>query len=132
MEVCKDAVTTIERTWNRLKRETQHALSAEHATREDKAHHFMQQILLTLGERIRAKRQRKRLSQEKFAEVCGLHRTEVGLLERGQTIPRLDTLLIVSEHLGLPPSKLLKGFKHKSTLLQGLRIQAFQDHEAKS
>ena len=41
--------------------------------------------------------------------VYGLHRTEMGLLERGKTIPRLDTLLIVSGHLGLPLSELLRG-----------------------
>ncbi len=32
----------------------------------------------------------------------------MGLLERGKTIPRLDTLLIVSGHLGLPLSELLR------------------------
>lgn len=72
----------------------------------------MQQILQLLGRRIRSERQRKGLSQEGFAGVCGLHRTEMGLLERGKTIPRLDTLLVVSEHLGLAVSKLLRGLKH--------------------
>jgi len=47
-----------------------------------------------------------------FADVCGLHRTAVGLLERGKSIPRLDTLLIVSEHLGVTVSELLEGLKH--------------------
>ncbi len=72
----------------------------------------MQEILLALGKRIRSERQRKRLSQEGFAAVCGLHRTEMGLLERGKTIPRLDTLLMVSEHLGIAISELLEGLKH--------------------
>jgi transcriptional regulator with XRE-family HTH domain len=72
----------------------------------------MQEILLTLGKRIRSERQRKGLSQEGFAGVCGLHRTEMGLLERGKTVARLDTLLIVSVHLGLPLSELLQGLKH--------------------
>ena len=52
------------------------------------------------------------MSQEGFAEICGLHRTEMGLLERGKTIPRLDTLLIVSEHLEMEISDLLEGLKH--------------------
>jgi len=72
----------------------------------------MQQILLRLGNRMRSLRERKGISQEAFADVCGLHRTAVGLLERGKSIPRLDTLLIVSEHLGISVSELLEGLKH--------------------
>ena len=72
----------------------------------------MQEILLTLGNRMRSLRERKEMSQETFADVCGLHRTAVGLLERGRSIPRLDTLLIVSEHLGVEVSELLEGLKH--------------------
>ena len=72
----------------------------------------MQEILLKLGNRMRSLRERKQMSQETFADVCGLHRTAVGLLERGRSIPRLDTLLIVSEHLGVPVSELLEGLKH--------------------
>ena len=87
-------------------------MSEEQATRENLPAHPLQEILLTLGKRIRSERQRKGLSQEGFASVCGLHRTEMGLLERGKTIPRLDTLLIVSEHLGRPLSELLRGLKH--------------------
>jgi transcriptional regulator with XRE-family HTH domain len=68
----------------------------------------MQEILLALGKRISSGRKEKGFSQEGFAEVCGLHRTEMGLLERGKTIPRLDTLLLVSQHLGLPVSELLQ------------------------
>ena len=68
----------------------------------------MQGMLEMLGKCIRSERKGKGLSQESFAEVCGLHRTEMGLLERGKTIPRLDTLLIVSQGLGLPVSELLQ------------------------
>ena len=72
----------------------------------------MQEILLKLGNRMRSLRERKEMSQESFADVCGLHRTAVRLLERGRSIPRLDTLLIVSEHLGVAVSELLEGLKH--------------------
>jgi len=67
----------------------------------------MQEILETLGRRMRELRERQGISQEDFAESCGLHRTAVGLLERGKSIPRLDTLLIVSHGLGVTVSKLL-------------------------
>ena len=87
-------------------------VTAGQVTAENEEPRSMQQILQLLGRRIRRGRQRKGLSQEGFAGACGLHRTEMGLLERGKTIPKLDTLLIVSEHLGLAVSKLLRGLKH--------------------
>jgi transcriptional regulator with XRE-family HTH domain len=74
--------------------------------------HSMQEILLALGTRLRRLREQKGVAQETFADICGLHRTEIGLLERGKTVPRLDTLLIVSEHLGIEVSGLLEGLKH--------------------
>jgi transcriptional regulator with XRE-family HTH domain len=64
-------------------------------------------ILEELGRRITKLRRRRGFSQEGFAEACGLHRTAVGLLERGESIPRLDTLLLVSQGLGISTSELL-------------------------
>ena len=86
-------------------------MSSEKTASENQVRRSMQEILLALGERIRSERKGKGFSQEGFAEVCGLHRTEMGLLERGKTIPRLDTLLLVSQHLDLPVSELLQGIE---------------------
>jgi len=72
----------------------------------------LDEILVALGERIRSERSQRGFSQEGFAEDCALHRTAVGLLERGKSIPKLDTLLIISEHLGISPSELLQGLKY--------------------
>lgn len=69
----------------------------------------MEEILVALARRIRSERERKRVPQEDFADDCGLHRTAIGLLERGKSIPRLDTLLLVSQGLGLSVSELLRG-----------------------
>jgi transcriptional regulator with XRE-family HTH domain len=69
----------------------------------------MDEILEVLGQRMRELREKKGISQEDLAEFCGLHRTAVGLLERGKTIPRLDTLLLISQGLGVTVSKLLQG-----------------------
>jgi transcriptional regulator with XRE-family HTH domain len=69
----------------------------------------MQEVLRALGERIRSRRKKKGFSQESFAETCDLHRTAMGLLERGKSIPRLDTLLTLAEHLGVSVSELLQG-----------------------
>lgn len=71
----------------------------------------MEEILLALARRIRSERDRKGISQEDFAEDCGLHRTAIGLLERGKSIPRLDTLLLVARGLGLTVSELVRGIE---------------------
>ena len=69
----------------------------------------MQGILLALAKRIRSERERIGVSQEDFADDCGLQSTAIGLLERGKSIPRLDTSLLVSQGLGLTVSELLRG-----------------------
>jgi transcriptional regulator with XRE-family HTH domain len=71
----------------------------------------VQEILLALAKRMRSERKRIGVSQEDFADDCGLHRTAIGLLERGKSIPRLDTLLLVSRRLGLTVSELLRGIE---------------------
>jgi transcriptional regulator with XRE-family HTH domain len=88
-------------------------MNSEKTANKTQGQRSMQEALRKLGERIRAKRKRKGLSQEGFADLCGLHRTEMGLLECGKTIPRLDTLLLVSQHLGLSVSDLLQGLSHE-------------------
>jgi transcriptional regulator with XRE-family HTH domain len=86
-------------------------MSKEKPASEKVSQHSIKQFLLAFGERIRNGRKHKGLSQEDFAAECGLHRTEMGLLERGKTIPRLDTLLLISRHLGLSVSELLRGIE---------------------
>lgn len=45
-----------------------------------------------LGHRIALLRQQKGLSQEKFAEICDMHRTYIGAIERGEKSPTLTTI----------------------------------------
>jgi transcriptional regulator with XRE-family HTH domain len=48
-----------------------------------------------LASNIRALRHQKNLSQEELADLCGLHRTYVGSIERAErnaTLSTLDTL----------------------------------------
>ena len=69
----------------------------------------MQQVLLALGKRMRELRAKQGLSQEAFADHCGLHRTAVGLIERGHRVPSLKTLFTISTGFGISLSDLLKG-----------------------
>lgn len=53
------------------------------------------------------------LSQEELSFRAGLHRTEIGLLERGVRIPRIDTLAKLAGALGVAPADLLEGIAWK-------------------
>jgi len=53
------------------------------------------------AENLRRQRERAGLSQEALSEVCGLHRTEISLLERSQRSPRLETIVVLARGLKL-------------------------------
>jgi transcriptional regulator with XRE-family HTH domain len=74
----------------------------------------MHSVLVALGERIRELRESRHWSQEEFADRCGLHRTAIGLLERAERIPRLDTLLTLSKGFGITLSDLLRDVEKRS------------------
>lgn len=65
--------------------------------------------LRALGAEIRARRQAKGLTQERLADISGLHRNFIGLIERGQQNPTFLTLVAISAKLGLPLSELMDG-----------------------
>jgi transcriptional regulator with XRE-family HTH domain len=54
-------------------------------------------------------RTRAAMSQEELAHNSSLHRTEIGLLERGARIPRIDTLVKLAGALSVSPSELIEG-----------------------
>ena len=58
---------------------------------------------------VRQRREAAGLSQEALGERCGLHRTEISLLERAQRDPRLSTIVRVAEALEVAPARLLEG-----------------------
>lgn len=53
------------------------------------------------GTNLRQARKRADLSQEEVGARASLHRTEIGLLERGARVPRIDTLVKLSAALGV-------------------------------
>jgi transcriptional regulator with XRE-family HTH domain len=59
--------------------------------------------------RVRQLRKRKGWSQEEFADVCGLHRTYVGSVERGERNPTLSTLHTFAQALQMSVSRMLNG-----------------------
>lgn len=69
----------------------------------------MQSVQKALGARIRELRLKKEWSQEEFADRCGIHRSHMGEIERGETNLTLSTLLIISKQLDVSISALFKG-----------------------
>lgn len=62
-----------------------------------------------LGANFRRARNDADLSQEEVGIRADLHRTEIGLLERGERIPRIDTLVKLAGAVSAPASDLLPG-----------------------
>jgi transcriptional regulator with XRE-family HTH domain len=65
--------------------------------------------LKRFGENVRSVRmeQRPRVSQEKLSDLTRLHRTEIGKIEQGAVEPRLTTLVILAEGLGVSLDSLI-------------------------
>jgi len=63
------------------------------------------------GKKLQQLRRQTGLSQEQLADLASLHRTEIGMLERGIRLPRIDTLLKLAGALGTSPSDLLDGMR---------------------
>ena len=62
-----------------------------------------------LADNIRTFREEKILSQEEFADLCGLHRTYVGSVERGERNVTLSTLEVFASVMGVSVPQLLTG-----------------------
>jgi transcriptional regulator with XRE-family HTH domain len=58
---------------------------------------------------LRRLRRHAGLSQEQLASRASLHRTEVGFLEQGHRVPRIDTLVKLAAALEVTPNDLLEG-----------------------
>ena len=65
-------------------------------------------ILKRFGVRIRELRQEKGLSQEKFAAKCGLDRTYVGSVERGERNIALKNIEKIAKALGKSIAELMQ------------------------
>jgi len=59
------------------------------------------EIARHFGANLRRVRKQAGLSQEELGFRASLHRTEVGLLERGARIPRIDTLVKLAGAIGV-------------------------------
>ena len=65
-------------------------------------------VLRAFGENLRARRLALGLSQEKLAELCPLHRTYIGGIERGERNVSLINIQAIASALGCDPSDLFR------------------------
>lgn len=71
----------------------------------------MPQLQIVLGRRVRALRLKAGFSQESFADHCGLHRTYMGGVERGERNLTIQSVMTIAKGLGISMSELLSGIE---------------------
>ena len=68
-----------------------------------------EEVATKFGRNLWRCRRRAALSQEELGNRAGLHRTEIGMLEHGTRLARVDTLMKLAGSLGIAPAELLEG-----------------------
>jgi transcriptional regulator with XRE-family HTH domain len=68
-----------------------------------------------VGQVIRELRLARNLSQEEFADICGVHRTYVGFVERGERTMLIETASVLAEGLGISLSQLFAEVERRAT-----------------
>ncbi len=68
----------------------------------------MSDTVKKFGQHIRYYRRGKKLSQEQLAEICGLHPTYIGQLERGEKNASIETVVQLCRGLGITPALLFE------------------------
>ncbi|HEX4134607.1 MAG TPA: helix-turn-helix transcriptional regulator [Bryobacteraceae bacterium] len=66
------------------------------------------QLQQQVGLRLRALREQRGLSQEALAAACALHRTYIGLIERGERSLSIPTIEVIASALGVSPAQLFE------------------------
>ena len=67
----------------------------------------MSGLSITIGQLIRNERQKKKISQEHLALRCGIDRSYMGRIERGQVNVTVEKLYLIASILDIEVKKLL-------------------------
>jgi transcriptional regulator with XRE-family HTH domain len=68
-----------------------------------------EEVAVRFGRNLYRCRRRATMSQEELGALASLHRTEIGMLEHGTRLARVDTLMKLAGALSVSPSELLEG-----------------------
>ena len=69
----------------------------------------MADIKKIFGRNVRTQRENLKISQEKLAELCELHRTYIGAIERGERNVSLENIQKIARALRVRISVLFRG-----------------------
>lgn len=75
-------------------------------------------LLRALGQRIRELRSERGYSQESFADKCGVHRTFMGTIERGESNLSFQNIAKVATTLGISLSTLFLDLEGRAQILE--------------
>lgn len=70
------------------------------------------ELLETLAENIKSFRRENGISQEALADICSLHRTYIGSVERRERNVTLASLAVLADALGVSVPELLTPREH--------------------
>ncbi len=92
------------------------------------------EIARQFGINLGRARKRTGLSQEALAVLASLHRTEVGLLERGERCPRIDTTVKLAAALEVSVNDLVEGITWNPGSVQpgGFGVSSSADQAARA
>ncbi len=65
-------------------------------------------ILIKFGSKVRKEREKRGYSQEDFADLVGVHRTYIGMIERAEKNITLKNIEKIAKALNISVSKLLE------------------------
>jgi transcriptional regulator with XRE-family HTH domain len=68
-----------------------------------------EEVAIQFGRNLFRCRRRAAMSQEELGSLASLHRTEIGMLEQGTRLARVDTLMKLAGALSISPVELLEG-----------------------
>jgi transcriptional regulator with XRE-family HTH domain len=68
-----------------------------------------EEVAVKFGRNLFRCRRRAAMSQEELGALAQLHRTEIGMLEQGTRLARVDTLMKIAGALAISPGELLEG-----------------------
>lgn len=84
-------------------------------------------VAALFGANLSRLREQSGVTQEELAFRASLHRTEIGLLERGGRIPRIDTLAKLAGALEVDPGELFEGITWESGTVRAGHFQPSQE-----
>ena len=70
-----------------------------------------EEVAVKFGRNLLRCRRRAAMSQEELGNLASLHRTEIGMLEQGTRLARVDTLMKLVGALSISPTELLEGIE---------------------